>query len=453
MKYQIYLEVQVKSPIASLNLDLSVQRGKKSERKLYVGETAEILNDIYTQGLYSEYDVYPNTLKYKVEDTDVLDLQYINGKYYVKALKKGSTTIQVENIQGKHDEHLRVKVSNPVRRIETNSAVRLPIGIGYTPNYSFTPTSSARDISLPFLNKGIKLEVEEFYFSESYIDEEIAYEKKVIEEFTSLPSSYALEASIKGHNTRLSTLELLKNNAKNGYALVTNTFLKDRNLSPYKYYDINKNTITGNYPSKAHVNILINGTSTETSTVLYWQEDNKDFAIKNLTKWQNLNELLKDHHLTQSFASLPEEKQIECLLYYLSHKDFLPSDPSAELLTALSGLKKSPLHDILGADLKAPVTLHELAWVAAYIEQVHGTNKTANIDNIIYYDIINDVVKNTIALGYISPKDKDHVGIKTLVTYPDFKEMVDKVLPNNQLPLSIEKTFNHEQVLLMLNQL
>lgn len=447
------IEVNVISQIGNLELDLDNNRGSKSEKRLYIGERAEVITKIITQGHYSNYDVYPNILDYSVDDPDVLKLENIGGSYYVTALKKGSTSIRIENIEGKYNDALKVRVSTPVNKLATNREVRLPIEQYYTPEITYTPTASVSTNETFNIYNAIKLEVDDFYFDESYIDQEIVYENRLIEEFKTTPYSQITESNIERHMQRLERLSILKYSASNGYCLVTNNFLKDRNFESYRYYTIDDNKIIGHYPGKGKVSIAIDGTGTEASTMLYWQRQTDDFAVKATNKWVDYKQLLETKDFYDGLIQLEAAKQVQLAIYYESNKYRFSSEPSLDLLSSLSNINGNKLLASFFHDFDASTTKEDLAKISMYLDYKYRHTKSIDIDNIVYYDVLSTPVKEAIALGYVIPDSNNYLGVATPVTYADFKKMVDHILPDNKLPALSDVTLSHEQVLLLINQL
>lgn len=218
------IEIIVESPIASLDLDLDTNEGTNKERKLYIGEQTLVKTDIYTQGRYTAFDVYTNTLEYSIDDPDIAKLEYLNGRYFITALKRGTTTLRIESIEGRHDDFIKIKVASPVKKLFTDREVRLPLNTSYTPRVTYTTTTSAKHKGDLNIDLGLRFEVEEFYFSTDYIDQEIAYENKVIDHFIETPYTETKASTIEKHSTRLNRLMALKDSSVNGYSLVKNNF-------------------------------------------------------------------------------------------------------------------------------------------------------------------------------------------------------------------------------------
>lgn len=447
------IEVNVISQIGNLELDLDNDRGSKTEKRLYIGERAEVLTNIITQGHYSDYDVYPNILDYTVDDPDILKLENIAGKYYVTAHKKGTTSIRVENIEGKYQDALKIRVSSPVSKLTTNREVRLPLEQYYTPEVTYTPTASASTNESFNIYNALKLEVEEFYFDESYIDQEITYENNLIDEFRRMPYSEITEANIQRHIQRLNRLSKLKEYASKGFCLVDNNFLKDRNFESYRYYTIDDNRIIGHYPGKAKINIIIDGTSTKTSNMLYWQSIPEDFAIKAINQWTDYMTLLKTKDFYEAFKQLPTNEQVQLAIYYESNKYRFPSEPSLDLLASLSDINGSTLLKPLFYNFNALTTKEDLAKIAMYLDSKYKKTPPVKVDNVVYYDVIDSDIKQAIALGYVTADSDNYLGITTVITYSDFKSMVDQILPENELKSTFNQPLTHEQILLLLNHL
>lgn len=447
------IQISVVSPIASLNLELALDRGSKKVKKLYIGEQTEILTEILTQGHYSNFDVYPNTLKYSIDDPDVLQLDYLNGSYYITALKKGSTSIRLMNIEDRHEESLKIDVLNPISKLSTDREVTLPIDLYYAPSITYAPTTSAAKETNFNITKGLTLKVDEFYFGETYIEEELLYEKKLIEYFKTLPSNITVDATIMRHATRLNRLRTLKNSASDGYCLVKNTFLKDRNFNSYRYFTISDTKIAGHYPSKAKVNLSIKNSGTNTSTVLYWQNNTANFKIKPISNWIDFNTLLSKNGLTDELSSIDNENKIKHLVYYISNKSYFTTKPTLELLSAYMALDNIILPTTIKKNLDAVTTKQELAYIAMYLDNVYKQSNPSNTNDIIYYDVINETVKQAIAKGYVQATSLNYFGISDTVTYDTFKDMVDGIYSDNKLPDSISELLTHEQLILLLNQI
>jgi len=447
------IEFSVKSPIASLNLSIGIERGTTNEKKLYVGEQTEVFTEILTQGYYSGFDVYPNTLEYSIDDPDILELEYLNGKYFITALERGSTYIRVKNIEDRHEESLRIKVLSPASKISTDREVRLPVNIYYAPSFDYTPTSVSKEAEIVQLESGIQLDVDEFYFAESYIDKEIEYETQIIDYFKAALSTPTTKSTITRHETRLERLNALKNSAVSGYCLVSTPFLKDRNFKSYKYYEIKDNQIIGYYPGKAKVSVSIDGSATNALTLIHWSDNKKDFAIKETTKWITYDNIISREGYANDFAALSNEDKIQYIIEYLNHKYRAESKPSIELLKALAALDHDKLPSSIVTDLDAITTRDELAYISIYLDKIFNGVRPLKTDNIIYYDVIKESVKQAIANGYVIPQSRDYLGVANEIDYTTFKSMVDRMYPVNNLPDALEGPFTHKQLILMLNQL
>lgn len=447
------IDVRVKSPIASLNLELSIDRETNNNKKLYVGERVEVLTEILTQGHYNTFDVYPSTLEYSVIDPDILDLTYLNGKYYITALKRGSTSVIVKNKEERHEKTLSISVVSPVSKLSTDREVRLPINIYYAPSVYYVPTNSAKEITDLHLEEGINLKVEAFYFKESYIDNEIAYEKQIINIFKTIPYTPTSNSTIERHNTRLKRLQGIKFTASNGYCLVTNAFLKDRDFINYKYYEIKDNQISGNYLGKAKISVSIDGSATNAKTMIYWQDDQNDFSIKSSTNWVSSIDILKREGYGDSLSTLSQEELVKYAVYYSTHKQSFKSKPSIEVLAALINLDKTQLPKFLTTDMDALTTLDELAYLSMYLDKRYTNHMPLKTNNIYYYDVIKDSVKQSLARGYIIPLSENYLRAANNIEYDTFKSMVDKVYPENTLPVTIDSPLTHKQIILLLNQL
>jgi hypothetical protein len=448
------IDVSVVSPIASLDLDLDLKRGKKTERKLYIGEKTELLTEIFTQGHYSSVDVYPNTLEYTVDDPDILKLDYENGKYLLTAIKKGTTTIHVVNTEDKHDAYLRVDVLNPVKKIFTDTSVELPIGISYTPRLTFIPKSNLTENTLFDITSGINLTVEEFYFTKAYIDNEIAYEKQLVDYFKTLKYNSAVEATIARHKDRLNRLSALHKVSVNDYCLVTNSFLKDRHFNNYQYYTINQNKIMGNYPGKALVKLSIDNTASNTKTTLYWTNHPDVLRIQETSKWKDYTTLIAEHGLESVLSDLPISDKIDSIIFYLSNPSLFKNEPSPiKLFSTVRTLKLNQLPNSLFYDLEAPTTKQELAYIAMYLDNSNKSLSALQLNNIVYYDVINETVKNAIAMGYVTPISDNYFGVNENITYQEFRQTLSLIKPIDNLPTDLNVPLTHEQVLLLLSDL
>lgn len=447
------IEVSVSSQIGKLELDLDNDRGTTNEKRLYIGEQSEITTDMITQGHYTNFDVYPNILKYTVDDSDVLKLENFGGKYYVTALKKGSTTIRVENIEGKYQDSIKVRVSSPTSKISTNREVRLPIDIFYTPEVNYTPSSSVSSDETFNIYNALEIEVDEFYFEEAYIDKEIAYEEQLLINFRTAPYSSSTDSNITRHNMRLERLLRLKNSASGGYCLVNNNFLKDRNFESYRYYTINDNKIMGHYPGKSKVIISIEGTATKDTTLLYWNTNFSKFEVKATNEWIDYNNLIAEKSFYSALSTLGTQKQVELAIYYESNKYNFSSIPSIELLSALSTLEGDKLPTSLFNNFNNQTTKEELAYTAMYLDAKYKASNKPKTNNIIFYDVLDINVKQALALGYIIPDSQNYLGVTSYITYAEFKEVIDKILPSNTLPASSDNVLTHEELILLINQL
>jgi len=448
------IDVSVISPIASLNLDLALERGTKTERKLYIGEKTELLTEILTQGLYSSFDVYPNTLEYTVDDPDILKLDYESGKYFLTALKKGTTTIHVVNIEDKHDEYLKIDVLTPVKKVFTDKSVELPVGISYAPRITSTPKSSVSENVHFDIASGINLAVEDFYFTKTYIDKEIAYEKQLIDYFKTLKYNATVEATITRHEDRLNRLSALHKVAVNDYCLVTNNFLKDRQFNTYQYYTINKNNIMGHYPGKALVTLSIDNTASTAKTILYWNDDPNILRFQKTSKWVDYKALITEHGLESILADLSISTEIDSLIFYLSNPSLFKNEASSiELLNVFKALELSQLPNSLLYDLEAPTTKQELAFIAMYLDNSNKSLSALQLNNIVYYDVINETVKKAIAMGYVIPSSKDYFGVNANITYKEFRQSLSLIKSVDNLPTDLDVPLTHRQTLLLLRDL
>ena len=447
------ISVAIVSPIASVELDLELKRGTTTNRKLYIGEKTELLTNIFTQGNYSAYDVYPNTLVYTVDDPDILKLTYENGHYFITALKKGTTSIRVVNVENKHHEHLKISVSNPTKSLFTDKAVKLPVGIDYSPRINYIPKIDLEDYIMFDITQGITLNVNEFYFSKSFIKNELDYENEVINYFETLSYNPSVEATIKRHKERLSRLSNLYNSTTDDYCLVNNNFLKDRNFNTYQYYSIDNNKIKGFYPGKANVLVSLNNTASKATTTIYWENNNDIFEIQNTSKWVNYETLINDYQLHTTLSDLSTSEQIEHLIFYLSNPSLFDNLPTQELLSALMTIDTDELPYNLTHDLNALTTKQELAFIAMYLDKDKAPISAFNLNKIIYYDVINEQVKQALANQYVVPNSVYFYGIDDNITYYDFKTTVDKIRPINELTTSSNLPMTHRQVLLWLYHL
>lgn len=447
------IDVSVISPIASLDLDLTLKRGTKNERKLYIGEKTELLTEILTQGHYSSLDVYPNTLEYTVDDPDILKLDYENGQYFLTALKRGSTTIRVVDSEDKHDEFLKINVLSPVKTLSTDRGVELPVASSYTPRISYSLKSNIKE-NIPFhISSGLNLDVEEFYFTKDYIDKEIAYENQLIDYFKALSYNATVETSIRRHEERLKKLVALQKNAHKGYCLVKNNFIKNRFFNPYQFCTINNNTIIGNYPGKALVKVSIDKTASSDKTTLYWTENKAVFRIQETSKWTDYKALIKEHGLESILSDRSDSEKIDALIFYLSMPSLFESESSFELLDTFKNLNLKNLPSSLLYNLDAPTTKQELALIAMYLDDSKKALSALELNSILYYDVINEKVKTAIAQGYVTPSSKDYFGVNDEISYEDFIQTLKQIQSVDALPKTLESPLNHRQTLLLLSDL
>lgn len=445
------IDVSVISPIASLDMDLALKRGKKSERHLYIGEKTELITKIFTQGLYTPSDVYPNTLKYTVKDPDIAKLTYENGKYFLTALRKGTTSVHVANSEDKHNNYLKISVLTPVKKINTDKTVKLPIEIPYTPRITFTPKKTTKENFKFDISKGLNLSVEKFYLSKNYVSDEIAYEKELINHFSRLQDNPVLMSTINRHKERLDRLIALERNSSTDYCLITNSLLKDRNFNNYTYYTIHQNHIVGHYPGKALVNISIDNTASYAQTTMHWTGDKNIFSIQETSKWKDYKSLITEYSFDSILSNLPAPQKIEYMIFYLSNPSLFTDSPSFKLLDAFMSLEISNLPASLLCDLNAATTKQELALIATYLDDEANSLSELELNNIIYYDVTQKKVKNAIAKGFVTPISKDYLGVNKHITYEEFIQTLNKVNPNNKLPKQIQSPLTHKQVLILLN--
>ena len=331
--------------------------------------------------------------------------------------------------------------------------MRLPIDHYYTPEVTYIPTASASTNETFNIYNALKLEVVDFYFDETYIDQEITYESKLIDQFKSMPYSQVTESTIQRHTQRLERLLNLKESASKGYCLINNNFLKDRNFESYRYYTIDDNRIVGHYPGKAKVDIAINGTGTKATSMLYWQTNPEEFAVKAINKWLDYKDLLQTKAFYGALSELPAKEQVKLAVYYESNKYRFPSEPSLDLLAALSEINGNKLLKPLFYNFEAMTTKEDLARIAMYLDSKYKGTSPVKVKYIVYYDVLDSTIKQAIALGYVTPDSSNYLGLTTLATYSDFKLIIDQIVPENQLEPTSNQKLTHRQILLLLNQL
>ncbi|MBN2899221.1 MAG: Ig domain-containing protein [Clostridia bacterium] len=449
------ISLSVVSPIDKLELNLSTDRGTTTKKEMYIGETLTVITDITPRGHYSDYDVYPKTLSYSVDDPDILKLETLNGEQTITALKEGTTTIYVEDLEGRNDDHLTIEVNIPTKNILSDQEVILPTGIPYRPQLYFEVTKGLKTVSDFNLYNGIALSVEAFYFDEAFINEEISYEESMIQQLTSFEEQVSDESSISFHQKRLKTLKTMQSNLYRGYTRTDASTLTNRYGEPYTLYNIDGRLITGFFSGKAIVNMTLAGTARSTSLPIYFSNNHSQFSIKTNNHTASLNELMEMNKLTDVLKDAATEEKIELYIYYISHREWFKETPNMTLLKALSTLETDKLPETIFSNLKATTTKEELAFVSMYLHERYVNSKDAvALDNIIYYDVTSKTVKEALARDYVLSNSDNYFGSTASATYFNLEYMLRKLNLTSRLDFtpSTDKV-THEELILLLSQI
>lgn len=439
------ITIPVTSPIESLKLSLSTHRQiNTNEEQLYIGENAEVLTRVYTTGKYTTDDVYPASLQYAVKDPSIAELYIQNGKYYIRALKKGKTELYVETVHNSHKETLWLNIVNPVDKISTDDLVVLPTETLYRPRISYTTNTTVKNLADDHnLNAVTTLTVDEFYLTETFIDTEINYEQSRV------------NSGIASSRDRLNTLLDLKKQMVDGYVrLADTTSLKNRYGTNYKFYKIENQKITAYYPSKLNVRICLDNTTSETNTTLIWQDYDDVFSCSKYGNTFTLEALLNQYNLSYVLSNLSEAEQIQLLITYMNHIESFDSTPNVSLLSALAYFEgNSDLEPIMN-HFSDNATKGDLALASIYLYKKYIASNPvySNYDNIYYYDVISSTMKKALSLGYMDSDGNYYFGVNNSVTEKDVYTLINKIISYEAPSYLNNQAINHGNLLVLLHK-
>lgn len=445
------ISMSVTSPIKSIDLSLSTRRKVSlNEEKLYMGERAELLTKTYARTGYSVSDIYPSSLKYSIQNEEIAKLIVDGNRYYIKALKPGKTEIHVENLEGMHDTTLWLSVENPIKGITTDKLVVLPVNKHFRPRVSSDFTSSATNVSDSYnVSDLISLNVKQLYISETFIDQEIAYEN--------LNSDDTSHDDYNKHQERLGQLKNLKAKVIAGYAPIYDVYeLKNRSGQYYKFYNIENGMITAYYPCKIDIEIMLANTIYKDDSTLEWVSDPEQFTITRFNSVYNMDTLLGQFSLTSILGTLSKEEQVNLFLTYLNNIELFDEVPSYSVLSSLYVLEKDFTLSAIVKKLQGNITKGDLTKlsVALHKKYIDKNVFMTSEDVGYYYDVVDLELAQAIALQHVLPESNFYFATETIVTENDFDQMVKSVLPSYTFKdATSTKNLTFERLLVLLANL
>lgn len=448
--------IPVTSAIDELKLSLSTYRLiDTNEERLYTGETVEVLTRIYTKHGYEKGDVYPVSLNYSVKDPDVLDLIAEGDRYYVKALKPGNTKITVTNLEGLHEETLWVNVADPITSFSTDSGVTLPVDKMFKPRLNMTYQSMKDTLNQPLdFKDSVKLSVKNFYLAETIIDDELAYENFMVNQYGDGPFDLNTRDLVEMHQTRLAQFKALKSKVVGGYVLLTDpSSLMDRNNRSYKFYTIKGDRIVAYYPSKMTVGLEIKNTPYKAETSMTWLEDDTVFEIQRLNNTYTLAMLIDQYQLGTLLDNLDREVQVDLLMTYINNRNLFTNTPTYDLLRSVHEVIENGLFPSSIDDLSVKMTKNDLVILAGQLHKKYvDTYWERNYHDVsYYYDVVGGDLRKALALNYVNPTSRYYFGTSEFIKEGDVHQVISRVLPNYIAPASLStKDLTGEQLMLLL---
>lgn len=444
------ISLSTTSPIESMDLSLSTRRKiSLNEEKLYIGEMAELLTRAYARSGYQDTDIFPSSLNYTIDDESVAKIINYGNRYYIRALKAGKTEIHVENLEGMHDTILWISVENPIKGVTTDSKVTLPLDKLYRPRVGVDLISSAANISDSFdVNEIVTIDVKNFYLSELFIDQEIDYEKIMMNNSKS--------EMYEKNRIRLNQLLGYKSNVKDGYVEIYDLYaLKNRSGYNYKFYDVRTGKVVGYYPSKIFIEIGLKNTVYKAESIIELVEDKAQFRIKRLNKVYDIGDLIKQFSLSYVLGNVSVDEQIDLFITYLNTIERFDEIPRYEVLKALSSVEEDISLTELVKTIGDEVTHGDLAKLSVALHKKY-INKNTLFDNqsSYYYDVVASELSDAISLNHVTAQSDDYFGTNTRATENDFYEMVRSILPYytiSGLAGTTELTF--ERMIVLLSEL
>jgi len=443
------VEINVKSPVDRLGLYLENQDPSASINELHIGETLELKTDVLTKGNFLMDDVYPYTLEYSIEDPGIAELEFRSGRIYLKGLGQGITRVTVKTIDDKTIGTLKVRINSTITALKTDRMVTMPQNLWYRPRLDFISKSNLENKEIN-LYDAVTLEVNNFYLSELVIDEEINYENKIITLYSTHIIDPIVKVNIKEHQERLNRLILLKANAKDGYVLLDQNFIKNRNGESYKFYETSGNKIKGYFPAKANITIIFNGTGRSVNTTLIWTENTKDFSITNFIHPKSLDRLIEDYDLIHLTNHLGIEDKIKYVLYHINHMEYLPEAMDNELYDAIVKVEtlNLPINTLKG--LNQPISKHDLLYICKALHDYHSIDSEIRTDNI-YYDVQDKDTAKIIQLNYMLSAPGDYIALDALVTGQEAITVLQHFYPLQDSNLALETHITNKDIIILLS--
>lgn len=430
------VSIPVTSPIDELDLSLSTRRIiGTNEEKLYIGEEAELLTRVYTKKGYDKSDVYPTSLVYEVKNKAIASIITVGNKHYVKGLKRGKTEIKVSNLEGMHEASLWIEVENPIASISSDSYVVLPLGVTYQPRINSVYLSSVRDLDEHYsVASLLDLSTEAVYISEGFVLDEIAYEEGAILKYGNPPYEPSVHDKVLSHQSRLDQLYRYKSHVVDGYAEIKlYDDFRDRNGRLYKFVEISGNRLVSNYPIKADMSMQVPDTPYKATTTIQWGGLDDGFRIKRGASTYRLATLIEQYGLSSTLGNLTVEEQEKLLVTYINNTDLFVKTPSYRTLSAVSAIEGDNQLISLVKRLDKNVTKSDLARVSVALHKKY-INRFVTLDKTVeshYYDVLDQDLKQAIALDYIQPINSSVFGSEAWVTQQDYNEMVRQIISSD----------------------
>lgn len=242
-------DITVKSPLQSISISDSMLKDKNM-RVLYVGQEVELTVDLTPKSGYGPSDIYEKGYNVTFSNSNLGVKDKNESSFKVTANSPGFSSITITTVDNTNKVIIPVKVENLIESISVKKEDNVSVGQKYTPEVTLKAGKNLYGIE-EALTKDYTINIIESYVLRDYLQNEVEYEKRTMDEMEELiksdPRKYGnLRTETQVKRDRINTFEsMLKTSNSQYIKLIGSSGITDRIGQPLKIATEDDKNIVG----------------------------------------------------------------------------------------------------------------------------------------------------------------------------------------------------------------